>query len=209
LGSSPAIHVNQGLPHQVSFAEALAKGFRRHGLNPVITSNPNQKADWHVCIGPWYAKRHWPECLYIDRAYWGDPESVSVHWLKDGEKIRQNWSGSRSHPELKPIKTGSRTVYLCDYKDRPAGIYDTVRLHPSEKAGQESLSDCLKAHDIAVGRRTTALVQAHIEGLKVRTDDLYSPVWGITDRVQWITNLAWHNWSRDEIEKGEMWSRFK
>jgi hypothetical protein len=205
----PIIHVNGGLAHQVETAKALAAGFKRHGLAPVITASPDTEGGFHVCNGPHFAKDHWPESLYIDRAYWGDPECVSVHWLKDGEKVRPEWGGARAHPELQPMKSGRRTVFLCDYGQKPFGAYHTVRYHPSDRPSRYSLDDCLRSHDIAIGRRTTALVEAHIQGLQVETDDPHSPVWGVNDRVSWIRNLSWHNWSIDEIAKGEMWSHFK
>jgi len=209
MGRNPTIHVNPSLPHQVEMGHALAQGFRRHGLKPVLTPDPQEPGDWHVCNGPWFAKSHWPECLYIDRAYWGDPISVSIHWLKGGEKARFKGMPERPHPELKPMKTGDRTVFLCDFKGVPFGRYHTVRYHPSERKSRHTLEECIDLHDRAIGRRTTALVTAHIEGLQVQTDDPHSPVYGITDRVQWARDLAWHNWSIQEIQSGDAWEALK
>lgn len=107
------------------------------------------------------------------------------------------------------MKSGDRTVFLCDYGAQPYGSYHTVRYHPADKLSRYTLEECLSAHEIAVGRRTTALVDAHIQGLKVQTDDPHSPVFNVTDRLSWINNLAWHNWSHDEIAEGEMWSHFR
>lgn len=202
----PVIHVDSRSQHQIDTARALSDGFQRHGLNPIITHDPKEQGDFHVCNGPHFAKDHWPECLYIDRAYWGDPLAVSVHWLSEGEKIRTKGNPYREHPVLEPIKTGDRRVYLCDWKGVPEGQYHTVRYHPSEKPSRYTLGECLNNHDVALGRRTTALVTAHIKGLRVETNDPHSPVFGITDREQWARDLAWHNWSKDEIARGDMWA---
>jgi len=209
MGGNPTIHVNPAMPHQVVMGKALKRGFERHGLRPILSPDPSEKGDWHVCNGPWFAKDHWPECLYIDRAYWGDPSCVSLHWLKGGEKVRFKGMPFRDHPELQPMKTGDRTIYLCDYGDTPSGRYHTVRYHPAEKPSRYTLAECLEAHDKAIGRRTTALVTAHISGLWVETDDPHSPVYGVTDRGQWVRDLAWHNWSIQEIQSGEAWEALK
>lgn len=208
MGGQPTIHVNASLAHQKRLGEALAEGFKCHGLSPILTHSPHASGDWHVCIGPWFALDQWrgDHTLYIDRAYWGDPECVSVHWLDGGEKRRSKGNKYRAHPELKPMKVGDRRVYLCDYNRPPEGFYHTVRYHPSEKKSRYTLQECFDMHDIALGRRTTALVDAHINGLQVFTDDPHSPVYGIESREQWIRDLAWHNWSHDEIARGEMWT---
>lgn len=206
-----AIHTNLGLGHQVRIAEALKEGFRRHGVQADITPDKTAPADLHVCLGPWYALDHWKDgkTLYVDRAYWGDPGCVSLHWLRDGEKVRLKGMPERVHPVLQPMKSGDRRVYLCDYGRGPVGNYHTVRFHPSDRPSRYTLEECLETHHIAMGRRTTALVTAHIAGLRVETEDPHSPVYGVTDRAQWVRDLAWHNWALDEIATGEAWEVLK
>ena len=211
MGYQPTIHVNPHLQHQKKLGIALADGFQRHGITPIVTTDPRAKGDFHVVLGPWFALKEWrfDNTLYIDRAYWGDPDCVSVHWLSDGEKVRTRNNPFRGHPELKPLKTGDRRVYLCDYGQEPSGHYHAVRYHPSDKPSRYTLDECFNTFDTAIGRRTTALVDAHIHGLGVETDDHHSPVYGITDREQWVIDLAWHNWSHDEIQRGEMWNHIQ
>jgi hypothetical protein len=211
MGCQPTIHVNPHLDHQKKLGVALADGFKSHGITPVLTTDPKAKGDFHVVLGPWFALKEWrfDNTLYIDRAYWNDPRCVSIHWLSNGEKVRTKGNPYRRHPTLAPIKTGDRRLYLCDYKQKPLGRYHTVRYHPADKTSRYSLDECLKAHDVAIGRRTTALVDAHIQGLRVETDDPHSPVADVTDRDQWITDLAWHNWSHDEISRGAMWNHIR
>ena len=100
------------------------------------------------------------------------------------------------------MKTGNKRIYLCDYADGPAGCYDTVRRHPAQQKPTTTLQHDLDTHDIAIGRSTTALVDAAIQGLRVETSDPHSPVYGLVDRDQWIRDLAWHNWSTDELASG-------
>ena len=206
MGSqSTVIHFNRGLARQVDWAKALRAGFAVHGIKAQISDSADTPADLHVILGPWFAYKQWryANTLMLDRAYWGDPDCASLHWLQNGEKVYLRDRPHRDHPKLKKEKTGDRRIYLCDYNQTPDGEYDTVRYHPAEKSGQCSLAEALQAHDIAIGKRSTALVDAVIHGLRVETDDPHSPVYGLTSRRQWIRDLAWHNWSRDEIASGE------
>lgn len=206
-----AIHTNLSLDHQVRIAVTLREGFRKHGIEAEVTADKFKGADLHICLGPWYALKHWKDdrTLYIDRAYWDDPQCISIHWLSEGEKVRLRGMPERPHPELRSMKDGDRRVYLCDYGQSPLGAYHSVRYHPADKPSRYTLEECLQTHDIAAGRRTTALVTAHIEGLQVETDDPHSPVYGITNREQWIRDLAWHNWSLHEIEEGRAWEALR
>ena len=207
MGSESAVIHCSGLAHQVELAQCLLAGFNHHGLPATISDSATTPASLHVVIGPWFALNQWrySNTILIDRAYWGDPDNVSVHWLVHGEKLRTRGNPWRSHPELKPMKTGARRLYLCDYGCEPEGGYDTARRHPAEEQQQVSLADDLASHDIAIGRRTTALVDAAFAGLQIQTKDRNSPVYGIRDREQWAIDLAWHNWSKDEIRRGVMW----
>ena len=209
------IHCNHGLEHQVKYAEALRAGFSRHNINAIISFRADTQADLHICIGPWFAYTQWrySNTLYLDRAYWGNPQYVSVHWLADGEKVRNTSISERKHPKLKPYKHGSRKIYLLDYDDKwgHQATDGDVRYHPAQSTPKRTLEEDLRTHDIAIGRRTTALVDAAIHGLMVKTDDPHSPVWAISGcrsipkRQQWINDLAWHNWSLLEITEGKMW----
>ena len=201
---STVIHCNRGLAHQVEMARCLRDGLNAKGHKAKISYSADDSADIHVVMGPWFALKQWryDKTLMIDRAYWGDPECVSIHWLKDGEKVFLRNQKYRKHPKLKKPKEGEKRLYLCDFRQAPEGEFDAVRYHPAEKKPQGSLQDALDAHDIAIGRRSTALVDAAIHGLRVETIDPHSPVYGITDRRQWIRDLAWHNWSKAEISSG-------
>jgi len=201
---STVIHCNRSLDHQRAWAGALKKGFAVHGIESEVSYRADTHADIHVVLGPWFALKNWKhsKTLMLDRAYWGDPDSASLHWLEYGEKVFLRDMPKRKHPRLKKQKEGDRRIYLCDFRQKPEGDYDTVRYHPSEKKSQGSLEDALQAHDVAIGKRSTALVDAAIHGLRVETNDPHSPVYRITDRRQWIRDLAWHNWSKAEITSG-------
>lgn len=199
------IHCNSRLAHQVEYAKALEAGVP----GAEISYSPHTPADTHIVIGPHFAK--WPNALMLDRAYWGDPDYVSVHWLKDGEKVRTTGNPYREHPPFLPYKDGNRVIYLCDYGE-VVETAATVRLHPAQRKPERTLYEDLAQHEIAVGGRTTALVDAALMGLEVRTDDPHSPVWPIRNRTgnreQWLRDLAWHNWSKSEIMNGNMWNAF-
>lgn len=207
------VHANPSIEWQRRYGAAVVDGLKRCGHGARLTGTPTDADELVVVLGPHWAFQFHAHrrCIYIDRAYWGDPDAVSIHWLSCGEKVF-DWSRteSRNHPELAPLKQGGRTVVLCDFGrffDLPQA---TIRQHPADMAPGESLSACLARHEIAVGGRSTALVDAAIAGLRVVTNDKHSPVRPISfqaepDRERWISALAWHNWTIDEIERGEPW----
>ena len=211
MGTRCAILVNPALSHQLDHARAWRAGLKRHGVDLVVTHDRDYRADLLILSGPNYApaRKHGDNVLYIDRAYWGDPDSVSIHWLNNGEKVYTGCTAHRPHPALMPYRTDTRRIFLADYGCKPFGRYDAVRMHPAD-GGAGSLQEALQGYGVAVGRRTTALVDAAIAGLVVDTDDENSPVWPIRglkgNRGDWITCLAWHNWSLTEIEEGDAWA---
>jgi len=209
MGITVAIHANPAITHQIETAEFVRLGFAQHGIEANVTHSPNTVGDVHVVNGPHFALRQWrhSNTLLIDRAYWDDPNSVSVHWLRNGEKFRAtNTSNAKALPELKPYKSGSRVIYLCDYGETPEGRYDVVRRHPAYGDNDPPLLEALAQFDIAIGKRTTALVDAAIAGLTVITDDPHSPVAAISNRsgsrTQWLRDLAAHNWTKQELANG-------
>jgi len=218
------IHAS-ALAHQVRWANALQAGLAAHGIAAQISHSPDTEADMHIVQGPWFALNRWrhhPRTLYLDRAHWGDPDCVSLHWLRDGEKRRTEGNPYRTHPVPRPWKSGRRLLVLCDYghdgtqelhRCRPLFDEITVRRHPAEGGGGE-LAENLAAHDIAIGRRSTALIDAALAGLPVISCDPHSPVAPIAGRVQdirtpdrepWLRDLAWHNWHIDEVTRGDAW----
>ena len=209
MGKRVAIHANPALKHQRDYAEALAAGFRRHGLNAAATDLRRTGADLHVCIGPWYALREnaGERLIYADRAYWGDPECVSLHWY-DGGKVF-DWSPSdRPRPRMAEMKGPGTTVYICDFSETPPSGFDEVRCHPAWHPNRESLSAVLERHSRAVGGVSTAMVEAALQGLSVDTSSERSPVYPLAqgvDRGLWLAGLSNHNWALSEIESGAAW----
>ena len=227
MGQARTVIHSSGLGHQERWAGALQLGFARHGIRAQISRSPDTEADVHIVQGPWFALRQWedhPRTLYLDRAHRGDPDCVSLHWLRDGEKVRTHGHPHRAHPVAAPWKSGRRLLILCDYGHDGAQEYArclphfdamTIRRHPAADSRRASLAEDLENHDIAIGRRSTALIDAAIAGLPVITADTHSPVWPIASRIQdirtpdrepWLTDLAWHNWHIDEVIKGEAWA---
>lgn len=210
------VHVNPSLDWQHKYGAAISDSLNNVGYESRVSHNPQDSEHLTVLLGPHWARSHHGHhrCLYIDRAYWGDPDAVAVHWMVGGEKVF-DWSGrnGRSAPTLKPLKTGDATVVLCDYNKLFHLPGATIRHHPGNHKLSETLSDCLARHHIAVGGRSTAMVDAAIQGLRVITNDHNSPVHPLSfqvnpDREHWIKSLSWHNWTFEEIKSGELWKHF-
>ena len=227
MGKSLAvIHRNPALNHQIKLAEQFAAGFKRSGQAWVITSDQGKAGDIHVVLGPHYALNQWRNhhrCVWVDRAFWGDPECVSVGGSAGIDRKFPAGAGWRNHPELVPWTDGRDCIVLADYGDtgldlaalvRPHCERVEIRRHPAE-GGSGALSDALQGFQIAIGRNTSALVEAAISGLSVVCKSPRSPVMPIAsasirdlvqpDRNEWLRGLSWANWSGSEIESGELW----
>lgn len=153
----------------------------------------------HVVLGPHYAKRYWlgHKAVLMDRCYYrGDPDHVSIGWMRpDGGRWFHKGEGRKS-PEVKPLKTGNKTLFLADYNGiiEPA---DTIRLHPAQKPSQKPLQDDLATHDVAIGYATTTLVTAALEGLQiVCKSDL-----NILSNPDWLDLLPYADWGYHEMNE--------
>ena len=227
------IHVNEAISHQVDEARAMLKGFKKHGITASAGPQRHPRgADVNIVLGPYYSlepHKGTTGTLYIDRGYYEWPKFNSIHWVDLATEkiwIRDYQESSRYHPYLQVAKEGRRAVVLLDHLavsslpvrkdliDRARRAFGTVtiRYHPSEKHETDSLEECLNKHDVAFGHRTTALVEAALAGLEVRTKDIYSPAYplakGIQGRVYWAKELSWHMWTLEEMESGEVWEYF-
>lgn len=223
-------HYNPRLKHQREHAAVFqAAGF-------AITTDPFAPADVHVISGPHYAKAaligH-PRVLMIDRAWWGDPDCVSVGWLnEDGTRTfaKPDPDRPRPHPIPHNWKTREQSaLFLCDYGKRPQSAISAarerfhfvrVRKHPAEDREQISLTSTLSLVDVAIGYSTTALFDAVMSGVPaicLDPENAVAPVCssGIwdplkrPDRSEWLRALAYRQFSMNEIADGTAWELLK
>lgn len=222
------IHQNPNLDHQRKWAQA----FKQAIPGAYVTSQPTLTTldpDIHIINGPNYCYKYWlgkPNVLMIDRAYWGDPDHVSIGWLKaDGTRIFASGRPERPRPAIKPWKEyrGSACVF-AGYREE---ISDLVKLarkhfervycrhHPADKQhsglmelGGE-LSTIFALCDVAVGTKSTVLYDAVFNGLptigevgSVRSywGDLRRP-----DRSEWLHELSYRQFHIDEVRNGLAW----
>lgn len=192
------VHANPGVENQRRYGPALAAAFKFHGYTATVTPDIHQPADIHICMGPHYAKSKWqghPRTVLMDRCYYrGDPDHVSLGWLRS-DGCREFFTGEgRKPPERKPLKEGNKTLFLVDY----GGIVeqaDTIRFHPAQKRPERPLEDDLATHAIAVGYQTTTLVTAALAGLTVVSK---SPL-NIMSRPDWLEVLPYADWGFHEL----------
>lgn len=197
-----AIHTNLALSHQREHAEWFREGFKRHGIKALVTANINQEADIHIVSGPHYAKARWidhPRVILLDRCYYkGDPEHVSLGWMrKDGGRTFTVGSGHAAC-QRKGAPDNERSIFLADYGG-PLEQADTIRLHPASGAKQSPLLEVLRLHGVAIGYKTSALVTAGLEGLKVICKDNTN----IMAEHNWLELLPYADWHHSEIASGE------
>jgi hypothetical protein len=222
------IHTNLALENQTLYADWLAQGFRRHGLEAVITGDATRAGDLHVVQGPHYAFEVWrgrENVLYLDRCFWGDAfEFVTIGWLNaDGSRAFPDPGGTNGDlPELKAQKTrGYSTIVFGDYRRDPApeirlarksigSVY--YRPHPSSPPHTVealtpawTLAECWSIGDRAIGYATGVLIQARIAGLEVISTDSRHVVNDSEDREEWIRRLSWAQWHYGQVRDGQFW----
>ena len=210
------IHLNPNQPHQREHGIWLSSGFKRHGLNCTVTSDINSEADVHIVSGPHYAKARWqghPRTIWLDKRLYKEASKpkgmdsdpcVSLGWLNQigGRDFVKGFG--KDQPIRKPQKTGSRTIFLADYRGKIEQA-DTIRRHYLEENHTETLEEALSRHDIATGYCTTALVKAGLEGLRVICKDERS----IMHQDNWLDLLPYADWTYQEISNGESWKHLR
>ena len=214
-------HYNPGLQHQVDHAHAFADcGFD-------ITPTPDGDADVHVVSGPYFALRQWrahPHVLVIDRAWWGDPDCISIGWLQpDGtRKFAMCGTEPRPQPSVMPWKTREcSAIILADYKqdideiDRLASqrfVHVRIRRHPAEEQPIHKLHDMLTLSDVCIGHSGSAIFEAIVLGVPTICTDpqnVCAPVCAgnILDdelwrgnRAAWLHAMSYRQFNLNEID---------
>lgn len=211
-----AYHFNPTQPHQIEHGQWLKAGFKKHGLELIITPSIHQQADIHIVSGPHYAKNEYvghENTILLDRAYWHELKSgkwvsmdyVSLGWMRrdGGRRFRTNGT-NRVRPVITNQAAQSGTIFLADYGGTIEEA-DTVRRHPGDGNETESLDAALKRHKTAIGYTTTALIRAGLYGLDVICRDRRS----IMYEPNWLDLLAYTDWKYSEIESGDAWEHLK
>jgi hypothetical protein len=231
--SSVVIHYNPHLYNQQLYKRYLLEGFRSLGFSNVEdTIDREAKGDIHICIGPHYA---YQQCLgkntiYLDRCLWGDDlDAVCMGWLNEygGIIYPDNCDDERYKPYTRGwIDEGtSGAIMLLDYGVYPADIIRAaqkayggpggvdIRPHPATGKKLPPLLDQIKGRGVVIGFKTTALIDAVINGCPVISFDDRSAVWPVAghdimdikrpDRTQWLNNLSYAQWRGEEIQTGE------
>lgn len=226
------IHYNPNLSHQVDHAQAFLNcGF-------AATPKPTGDADIHVISGPWFAYHQWKHhdrVLMIDRAWWNDPDCVSIGWLQsDGSRRFAQGSAPRPVPEMREWKQPSprfgelKCLVLADYGQNFADIamqaaqrYNTVtiRQHPADRKSLIDLHDDIAWHDVVIGNKGSAVFDAIALGVPTicHIDNECAPVCTHTldaplfrgDRSQWLHEMSYKQFSLAEIADGTAWQLLK
>lgn len=228
------IHYNPGLSHQVDHAAAFkACGF-------AATPKSTGAADIHVVSGPYFAKQNWlhhPRVLEIDRAWWGDPDCISIGWLQaDGSRKFATGDTSRDKPDLCewkqcqwPTFGEMRCLVLADYGQDVSGIvakaskrFNTVnvRQHPADHKSIINLKEDIGWHDVVIGSSGSAMfeaIQMGIPTICLDPDNDCAPVCSDSidadlfrgDRELWLHEMSYKQFSLAEIADGTAWRLLK
>lgn len=202
------IHINTHLSHQIEHGELFYRGFKRHGLDSVITADPEMEGDVHVISGPHYAKHFWlnhPHTILLDRCHYrGNPESVSIGWMDQGGGRIWHKGEGRPPPEIRYNASGDKTIFLAEYHGVTERA-DTIRRHPADETHDRDLIEVLREHRTAIGYNTSSLVTAALEGL----DIVCKSKQNIMSQDNWLELLPYSDWYLSEIESGEVWEHLQ
>jgi len=225
------MHYNAHLPHQCDHANA----FNRCSKDITVTDLRSGEADVHIISGPHFAYQQWkdhPRVLMIDRAWWDDPNSVSIGWLqKDGTRKFASGTHQRPHPKPKPWKVREVScLVLADYgqnvseSEHIARMRFTsvnTRLHPADSRVRHvtTLQTQLRLHDVCMGHAGTSIFEAIMQGLPTICTDknnVCMPVCSPTGsvlfrgcRTKWLASMAYKQFTLAEIGDGSAWELLK
>jgi len=219
------IHSNPHLANQIESAGWLKQGFERHGLACEITADKHKPADIHVVQGPHYAWAEWlgkEGVIWLDRCFYGDSRfDLSIGWLNpDGSRDFKNKNMSAGNgvlPELKPLKPQQESaVVFADYGQvnqaqhwevdaRDKYFPVSIHYHPADMENFTPLKDYWRLCDVAIGGKSTVLVEAVINGLHLAQCDPLHVCAGMADRETWLARLSWCQWHYTEIINGDFW----
>ncbi len=105
--------------------------------------------------------------------------------------------------------------------EQALSVYDKVRVrpHPLLNPNLRTLADDLEGARVAITWNSTAAVEAVIAGIPTVTLDEGSIAWPVTSHVvgetytgsreMWCYNLAYRQWTHDELRSGEAWETIK
>lgn len=199
MGERVCIHANPNLAYQLRWSDGLSAALKSHGFISEVTADPRKQSDIHVVLGPHYAKKYHlnNETILLDRCYYrGDPDHASLGWMLPCGGRRFKEGTGRKPPVIKDRKTGNKSIFLADYQGE-IGEADTIRLHPAQAKPTESLLSALNRHDIAIGHKTTALVEAALVGLSVTSSDPQH----ILNQPNWLRLLPYADWAYGELNE--------
>ena len=222
------MHYNLNLSHQCDHAAA----FRDAGFD--TTPSPwVEGGDFHVISGPHFAYEQWKDStpLMIDRAWWGDPDCVSIFWLMpDGTRRYASGTEPRPVPEMEPWREGdSIALILADYQQDTTAIevmanarFDcvTVRKHPAERNNSQPLQEVMDGVDVVIGHSSTALFESVIRGIPTICTDTQNPIAPVCsswvngelyhgDRSAWLHDMSYKQFTLAEIADGTAWRLLK
>jgi len=148
----------------------------------------------------------------------------SIRWVLTGEPVSP-WQR---------IMLGGQVLILADYGQDTTSIFNRFhdlqplidpaaiqeRKHPNNcPFPPRSLDDELAQADFVIGFKSTALIRAIMKGIPACCLDKRSPAYGFVttelgdfsrpDRTQWLYDLAYAQWSHEEMVKGKMWDHLK
>lgn len=213
-------HYNPNMAHQVRWAKAFSDA------GCAITPHCGGEADIHIVQGPWFALKTWanhPRVLWLDRAFWGDPDVVTLGWKRGDTRVFAWGPAVRDKPAMLPWKTREDSaLILADYNQDVSDLaaqarqrfgYVYTRFHPATKAPCHSLQADLMMADVCVGHSSTALVEAIVLGVPVICTDPLNAVAPVAvrnmdadlyrgDRDARLHKISWMQWHIDEIRDG-------
>lgn len=147
-------------------------------------------------------------------------------WRKDGSHIlicgQVPWDASVDHlnfTQWAHETTGRlQRVSPREIVYRPHPLAFTPTPSGCVPSSNKSLHDDLKDCWAVVTCNSNSAVEAALEGIPVIATDVGSMAWSIADplhnieylsmpdRTQWLSNLAYAQWTPDEMKKGEAWT---
>ena|GEM_PF-3266252 len=199
------VHFEPGVDWQRLRVVQMQRGLERLGFEVTLTqSRKRLNANPAVLFGTTFWKDvESGDWLLVDRACWGDPEYVRLGWNGHGTDADYRWPKNltpRWIPTREQQAPGQKVIVCGDYGSCPPHEGAThFKPHPADPTNYPGLPivDSFEDCKYAICGRSTVAVHLKLLGIWVHLTDHRNMAHMALDQI------AWTQWSWDEIEQGE------
>ena len=163
------------------------------------------------------------------RAVWNGPGDAGERFQRHFGDLVREWTSRGGYALLLGQTPGDQSVAHVNLQAwygqaeaamRKRGFQVRMRPHPNVSKTGRPIEEDLAGAACAVSFNSNSGVLAALSGVPVIACDIGSMAWGVAahgldadlirpDRSEWLTGLAWKQWTREEMSSGFAWEHVR